>query len=179
MKLKKILIISVIGTLCTFSVYAEEVEVTLKHNLDGYLNGYCLDIKGRGDIKAGDGVQAHTCYSYKGTLGDDQIFESKNFEKNQFYFPRFDLCVALSGLEKGAAVALATCDSENELQQLNFLESGNISPKNNQSLCLTASLDTTRGRGGTSDHQIKKLTLETCSSSREIFQKWRSRTKKD
>ena len=55
------------GLLLPVAAFAADVEVTLKDNLDGNLNGYCLDIKGGGpNIDPSEGLQAHTCYSYRG-----------------------------------------------------------------------------------------------------------------
>ncbi|WP_413694037.1 hypothetical protein [Psychromonas sp. KJ10-2] len=61
----------------TTSMHADNVEIALKHNLDGYLNGYCLDISGGGkNIDPANGLQVHTCYSYKGALGSDLLLRS-------------------------------------------------------------------------------------------------------
>lgn len=168
-----------LATLFTLNAYADEVEITLNDNLDGYLNGYCLDIKGGGkNVDPANGLQVHTCYSYKGALGTDQIFDTTKFADNQLYMPKFDVCAQLSGLESGATVSLAACDNS-ELQQISVKTNGNISPVAAPTQCFTASLDTARGRGGTSDHQIKKLTLEKCSNERKIFQQWHTRTDKN
>lgn len=155
------------------------VEVVLVNNLDGYLNGYCLDIKGGGkNINPADGLQVHTCYSYKGSLGKDQIFDTTRFAGKQLYLPNFDVCAEVSAIKNGATVALAECNNS-ELQQIHFAGNGTITPVSNPELCFTASLDTKRGRGGTSDHQIKGLSLEKCSDDKTIFQQWRTRTEKD
>ena len=58
------------GVLLPVAALAADVEVTLKNRLDGNLNGYCLDIRGGGqNIGPANGLQAHTCYSYRGDLG--------------------------------------------------------------------------------------------------------------
>ena len=158
---------------------ADEVEITLKHNLDGYLSGYCLDIKGGGpDVDPANGLQSHTCYSYRGDLGTDQIFETDKFADNQLYMPEFDVCATLTGIESGATLSLAACDGSAE-QSIQFSENGTLSPTADTSLCLTAGLATEQGRGGTSEHQIKSLTLLACSDDRAIFQQWRTRTQAD
>lgn len=158
---------------------AEEVEITLKHNLDGYLSGYCLDIKGGGpDVDPANGLQSHTCYSYRGDLGTDQIFETEKFADNQLYMPEFDVCGTLTAIEQGATLSLAECSGSAE-QSITFGNDGTLRPTADTSLCLTAGLATERGRGGTSDHQIKSLTLIACSEDRQIFQQWRTRTQAD
>lgn len=168
-----------LATLFTLNAYASEVEVTLKDNLDGYLNGYCLDIKGGGqNVDPANGLQVHTCYSYKGALGKDQVFDTTRFAQKQLYLPNFDVCAEISAVKSGATVTLAKCNNS-ELQRINFAKNGHISPVANPELCFTASLDTARGRGGTSDHQIKGLSLEKCNDNKAIFQQWRTRTKKD
>lgn len=155
---------------------AENVEITLVDNLDGYLSSYCLDIKGGNrDVDPSNGLQAHTCYSYRGSLGNDQIFDSERFAENILYMPEYDVCAEISGLEAGATVGLAPCDNSS-LQGFIFSHSGTISPIEASEMCLTAALDTRLGRGGTSEHQIKDLTLVPCNDDRAIFQQWRTRT---
>lgn len=169
----------ILATLLTLNAYAEEVEVTLIDKLDGNLNGYCLDIKGGGrNIDPANGLQTHTCYSYKGALGSDQVFDSTRFADNALYMPKFDVCVQLDGLESGAKVSLTSCDNS-ELQQISLEENGNISPVVTPDMCLTAGESTKLGRGGTSQHQIKTLTLEKCSSDKAAYQQWRARKEMD
>lgn len=98
----------------------------LKHNLDGYLDGYCLDIKGGGeDVDPANGLQVHTCYSYRGALGKDQIFETDRLKDDVLYMPEFDVCAVLSSLEADATVSLGKCDG-GELQQIVVSEEGKI-----------------------------------------------------
>ncbi|CAH0529930.1 ricin-type beta-trefoil lectin domain protein [Vibrio hippocampi] len=156
--------------------HADNVEIALKHNLDGFLSGYCLDIVGSGSRAALEkGLQSHTCYSYRGDLGIDQVFDSGKFVDNQLYLPQFKVCAQLSEIAVGATVGLSQCDNS-ELQQIKFAEDGTLRPVKDNLLCLTAGLATKRGRGGTSDHQIKTLTLQSCSEQRQIFQQWYGRT---
>lgn len=169
----------ILTTLFSLNAYAEEVEITLIDKLDGNLNSYCLDIKGGGkNIDPANGLQTHTCYSYKGALGKDQIFDSTHFANNALYMPKFDVCVQLSSLKSGAKVSLATCDNS-ELQQIRLQKNGNISPVSAPEMCLSAGTNTKLGRGGTSAHQIKTLTLEKCSKDNAAYQQWRTRTKVD
>jgi hypothetical protein len=44
-------------------------------------------------------------------------------------------------------------------------------------MCLTAGKETTFGRGGTSPHQIKSLTLQSCGGDLTAYQEWYTRTK--
>jgi len=153
---------------------ADQVEISLVDNLDGYLDSYCLDIKGGGkNIDTSKGLQVHTCYSYKGALGKDQIFDTLEFEYEMLYLPKFDLCAELSQLSAGSNVALATCNSTAE-QRFTFSGNGTITSTVEPTLCLTASLDTKLGRNGTSKHQIKSLTLENCSVDLAQFQTWKT-----
>ncbi len=171
--------LSVVVMCLSTSVKAAEVEVVLKDNLDGYLNGYCLDIKGGGpNIKPSDGLQVHTCYSYKGALGDDQIFDSELLAKHQLYMPKFDVCAQVEDIKASSTVSLAQC-ADDPRQKIVLAKDGTLRPVSDQSLCFTASLDTRRGRNGTSDHQIKDLTLAACSDQRARFQQWRYRTEMD
>ncbi|WP_413698961.1 hypothetical protein ACLKMH_15510 [Psychromonas sp. KJ10-10] len=116
------------ATLFVTVAKAENAEITLMKNLDGFLGGYCLDIKGgNADIDTSNGLQVHTCYSYKGALGKDQIFETTRFENNALFMPEFNVCAQLTGLEAGSTVSLAPCDGS-ELQNLAFTGAGTISP---------------------------------------------------
>ncbi len=172
MKNKIAFLTILISTIFVLTTNAKEVEITLKHNLDGYYDGYCLDIKGGGrNIDPKNGLQVHTCYSYKGALGKDQIFDSNDFSRNILYMPKFDVCAQVSDYKVGAKVSLSSCNGS-QLQSFVFKENGEISPANSTSLCLTASLDTKLGRRGTSKHQIKGLSLQKCSEDYSIFQKW-------
>jgi len=165
------------GLLIPVAVFAADVEVTLKDNLDGDLNGYCLDIKGGGqNINPADGLQAHTCYSYRGDLGSDQAIDPEGVTRGEFKIVAFDVCATMEGTEAGAEVALTACDGS-ELQQFDLAENGNISPKSAPGMCLTAGNETTFGRGGTSPHQIKSLTLQSCGGDLTAYQEWYTRTK--
>jgi hypothetical protein len=161
------------------AVYAADVEVSLKDNLDGNLNSYCLDIKGGGqNIDPTRGLQAHTCYSYRGELGSDQAIDPDGIAKGEFNIPAFDVCATVEVTEAGAEVSLSTCDGS-ESQQFNFAENGYISPKSAPGMCLTAGNETAFGRGGTSPHQIKTLTLQSCGDDLTAYQEWYTRTQDD
>lgn len=153
---------------------ANDVEITLVDKLDGTTSSYCLDIMGGGDnIKVEEGLQAHTCYSYKGTLGTDQVFDRSRFANQQFYLPNFDVCMVANTLKAGKKLDLSSCDNS-AAQQFNFGSDGTIRPVNESTLCVTASGETTYGRS--KKHQKKELTLEACSAEMSAKQQWRART---
>ena len=159
--------------------FAEKVEITLVDQLNGILNGYCFDVAGGNrDIDISKGLQTHTCYSYRGELGEDQVFETTRFADHVLYMPNYDVCATLTGLEAGAKLGLATCNNS-ELQSISLSDSGKVSPVSAPDLCLTAGEETRFGRGGTSQHQIKTLTLEACSDDKSAYQTWRTRTYDD
>ncbi len=159
------------------TAFADEVEITLVDELDGDLNSYCLDISGGLGANADPtrGLQAHTCYSYRGALEVDQIFETDRFADNLLYMTRFGVCATVMGNEIG----LTACDPNNEAQQITYSKDGTLRPLSAADQCLTAGEDTRLGRGGTSRHQIKSLTLEECSETRVPYQIWRFRTEDD
>ena len=167
------------GFLFAVGAFSADVEVTLKDRLDGNLNGYCLDIRGGGrNIDPSQGLQAHTCYSYRGDLGTDQAFDPELISGGEFKVIAFDVCATMGGTEAGAEVALSACDGS-ELQQFDLAANGSISPKSAPSMCLTAGNETTFGMGGTSPHQIKTLTLQQCSATLAAYQEWYTRTQED
>ena len=164
------------GLLLPVAAFAADVEVTLKDGLDGNLNGYCLDIRGGGrNIDPAAGLQAHTCYSYRGDLGSDQAFDPEGIARGEFKILAFDVCATMESTEAGAGVALTACD-ESEFQRFDFAANGRISPDSAPGMCLTAGNETTFGMGGTSPHQIKNLTLESCADDRAAYQEWTTRT---
>jgi hypothetical protein len=167
------------GLALPVAAFGADVEVTLKDGLDGNLNGYCLDIKGGGqNIDPSRGLQAHTCYSYRGDLGSDQAIDPEGIARGEFRIVAFDVCATMEGTEAGAEVALSACDAS-EIQQFDFTENGYISPKSAPGVCLTAGKETTFGRGGTSPHQIKTLTLQACGGDLAAYQEWHTRTQDD
>ena len=70
------------------SQHANIVEIYLIDSLDEP-RGFCLDIKGykeSADIKKG--LQAHTCYSYQGSIAVDQGFSVEHINIGEFYLPK-------------------------------------------------------------------------------------------
>ena len=157
------------------SAQAEPVEIMLSDRLDGDLDYYCFDISGsKADADTSRGLQTHTCYGYQGAMGIDQVFDSTQIADNLFYMPEFDVCATLNSYAPGALVALASCDGT-ETQAIMRSSTGQVSPIAAPDMCLTAGAETRRGRGGTSEHQIKSLTLETCSADLAAYQTWETR----
>ena len=159
------------------AVHAEQVEITTQTDLDGVTNSYCFDIKGGQDnADPADGLQAHTCYSYTGTLGTDQLFETDRFASNELYMPSFDVCATAADMTAGATLTLTTCD-QSDAQSFAFTSTGTISPTAAPELCVGVGDETKFGRSKT--HQIKTLTLQTCSTEDAETQQWRTRTEDD
>jgi cytochrome c553 len=167
------------GLFFSSSTIAAEVEVALKDPLDGNLNGYCFDIKGGGpNVDPSRGLQAHTCYSYRGAIGSDQAIDPDGIANGVFKVPAYDVCATMTDTAAGTEVSLAACDGS-DAQQFDFADSGTISPKTAPGMCLTAGEETSMGRGGTSPHQIKSLTVQQCSDDQAAAQQWFTRTQDD
>lgn len=168
--------IVLLGCLFPLATFSADVEVTLQDGLDGNLNSYCFDIRGGGrNIDPSQGLQAHTCYSYRGDLGSDQAFDPELIAEGEFKILAFDVCATMQGTDTGAEVGLTACDGS-ELQRFDFADNGRISPRSAPGMCLTAGMGTTFGMGGVSPHQIKSLTLQSCSDELEGYQAWTTRT---
>ncbi len=155
------------------SVPADGVEIALKDRLDGTTSEYCIDIKGgRENVNPANGLQAHTCYSYTGKLGTDQVFAPAHFAKNALYLPAFEVCVTAASLTAGGDMKLAACDGS-DAQKFKFVGEGTITSIKNPELCVTAEGATRTGRS--KKHQMKPLTLETCSKAKAASQTWFTR----
>lgn len=151
-------------------VVSEQVEITLIDPLDGVTNSYCIDIAGGNqNVDPANGLQAHTCYSYQGDLGTDQIFDTTGFASGTLYMPVYDVCAQVASVSAGAKIGLATCDGS-DLQTFAFGDGGTISPASDTSLCFTASAETRFGRSDV--HQISDMTLAACSDDLTIYQQW-------
>jgi len=150
------------------------VEVNLIDRLDGMLTGYCLDIAGGNEsVDPANGLQAHTCYSYQGDLGTDQVFDDSLFADGVLYMPVYEVCAQVDSAAAGSAISLATCDGS-DLQSVVFEADGTIRPATATDLCITAGSESRTGRSG--DHQIRDLSVETCSDDLASLQQWSWRT---
>ena len=135
------------------------------------INSYCLDIAGGNtDIDPANGLQAHTCYSYQGDLGNDQVFDTAEFTNSTLYMPDYDVCAQVDSAAAGSAISLGACDDTNTLQDIVIGEDGTLRPSDDQSLCVTVGSESRTGRS--SDHQIRDLMLEVCSEDAADRQQW-------
>ena len=157
------------------ATFAAGVEVFLKDRLDGNLSQYCIDIMGGfANIDPSRGIQAHTCLGYQGQFGTDQVLDSERFIAGEFKFPEFDVCITLESTEPDALASLTSCDGS-DAQNIVFTANGNISPVSAPNMCMTVGDETSFGRGGTSPHQIRTLTLQLCSAELATRQEWTTR----
>lgn len=151
------------------------VEVYLTNQLDDD-RGFCIDIKGyKTKAKIERGLQAHTCYSYQGSISVDQGFDATEINKNKFFLPAFDVCMeALSNTEP-ANLRLSSCHNE-KLQEFKFQKAGTITPTGNSDLCLTVAEGKSKeGRGGSPVHLMRALSLQPCGGSLSHLQRWAAR----
>lgn len=154
---------------------ADNVEIYLADMLDNTQSGYCIDIARAQGEKANpdDGLQGHTCYSPKGELMVDQIFDTEKFAESLLYMPEFDVCAEVENPAAGASISLAACNG-NESQTFQFSGEGTIVPSTATDLCVTVAEDTRTGKSDV--NQIKVLSLETCADDKAAYQQWAVRT---
>ncbi|MFK7997328.1 MAG: hypothetical protein AB8B87_24590 [Granulosicoccus sp.] len=120
-----------------------------------------------------DGLQGHTCYSPKGELMVDQIFDINRFVDGILYMPEFDVCAQISSVAAGSSIESAACNGSLE-QSFQFSGEGKIASGSATDMCLTLAEDTRTGRSDA--NQIKVLTLETCADDKADFQLWAVRS---
>ena len=156
----------------------DEIELTLAeifllNNLDEN-RGYCLDIKGyKINADPTKGLQAHTCYSYQGSIAIDQGFDIDRMNSGQFYLPGFEVCIELSPQNDKYEIKLNACDLSNNAQNLKLTDKGEITFANDPSLCLTASDKKSReGGGGEPVHLIRDLSITSCDDQKKVYQRW-------
>lgn len=156
-------------------VSADSVEIYLADMLDNTQSGYCIDIAKAQGVKANpdDGLQGHTCYSPKGELMVDQIFDSEKFADGLLYMPEFDVCAEITANTAGSSIGLASCNDSPE-QSFQFSGEGTIVPTSASDMCLTVAQDTRTGRSNV--NQIKLLTLEDCADDNASYQVWATRS---
>ena len=173
-KLFAIVFFVLIGT----QVAAMIVEIYSLDQMDDQ-RGYCIDIKGhKSKAKIDSGLQAHTCYSYQGSIAVDQGFASLKLDKNQFHFPAFDVCMEATSNTPSASLGLSKCNDE-DLQKFEWDNHGRIYLISNMKLCLTVDQGKSRkGGGGSPVHLLRKLSLELCSDKLEAFQMWGIRSQR-
>ena len=170
---------SIVIAICTIFnarlAQAENVEIYLMDMLDNTQSGYCVDIARAQGAKANpdDGLQGHTCYSPKGELMVDQIFDTEKFADGVLYMPEFDVCAEVASPAAGSSISLKACDGSDE-QSFKFSGEGTIVPTSAPELCFTVAEDTRTGRSDV--NQIKVLSLEVCADDKIAYQKWAVRS---
>ena len=159
-------------------VSAEIIEIHSLDEMDDQ-RGFCIDVRGhKSKAKINSGLQAHTCYSYQGSIAVDQGFDSLKMEKGQFYFPAFDVCMEADSNTASASLRLRKCQDE-ELQKFEWDNIGRIYLASDTELCLTVAQGKSRkGRGGSPVHLIRNLSLELCDHTLQTFQMWGARSKR-
>ena len=148
------------------------VEVYLTNQLDDD-RGFCLDIKGhKTRAKIDRGLQAHTCYSYQGSISVDQGFDAAKLGKNKFFLPAFDVCMEAASGNGPTKLRLNPCEDK-KLQEFKFEQAGIITLAGNRDLCLTVAGEKSRkGGGGSPVHLMRNLSLQPCGGSLSYLQRW-------
>jgi hypothetical protein len=148
-------------------------EVQLVNKLDDQ-RGYCIDIRGHKErAKVQRGLQAHTCYSYQGQIGVDQAFDSSLIAIGKFYLPAFDVCMTAKNPSQGSHLILTRC-ADQDLQKFDLNSFNEIRLIVNNELCLAVNdRDSQEGGGGTPVHLMRRLTLESCATTKAKYRHWR------
>ena len=135
--------------------------------------GFCIDIKGhKSKAKIDSGLQAHTCYSYQGSIAVDQGFDSIKMDKGQFYLPAFDVCMEATSNTTQVPLLLRKCQDK-KLQKFKWGNNGRIYLVSNEKLCLTLAQGKSRqGGGGSPKHLIRNLLLEFGDDTKILSQMW-------
>lgn len=148
------------------------VEIYLENTLDEP-RGFCLDIVGfKSNADPNKGLQAHTCYSYQGSVAIDQGFDLQKMNEKSFYIPGFEVCMQVESTEIPSEISLNPCTGSDK-QKFDFNDNGKIYLEVNKNLCLTISKDNSRqGGGGNPVHLIRDVKIEMCNPSFEVYQRW-------
>ena len=153
------------------TAYPETTEVYLLNNLND-TRGFCIDMTGyKTNADVNKALQAHSCYSYQGSVSVDQGFDVSKISNGEFSLPFFNVCMEVENADSSSGLILRGCD-KNPKQQFVFEDDGKIKPVGNLSLCLTASDDYREGGGGSPVHLIRDLTLSACEDSFSTRQLW-------
>ena len=151
--------------------FAETVEVYLLNNLNDS-RGFCVDMAGyKTNADVNKALQAHSCYSYQGSVSVDQGFDVSKISNGEFKLPFFNVCMEVENAESSSGLVLRGCDKSPK-QQFLFEDDGKIKPVNDLSLCLTASGDFREGGGGSPVHLIRDISLIACDASFSARQNW-------
>ena len=153
------------------SNFKETSEVYLLNNLNDS-RGFCIDMTGfKTNADVDKPLQAHSCYSYQGSVSVDQGFNVSKINNGEFNLPFFNVCMEVEKAEPSSGLILRVCD-KNPKQKFVFEGDGKIKPDNDLSLCLTASGDYREGGGGSPVHLIRDLSLLACDASFSARQSW-------
>ena len=153
------------------AAYPETAEVYLLNNLND-TRGFCIDMTGyKTNADVNKALQAHSCYSYQGSVSVDQGFDVSKISNGEFSLPFFNVCMEVENADSYSGLILRGCD-KNPKQQFVFEDDGEIKPVGNLSLCLTASDDYREGGGGSPAHLIRDLSMSTCGDSFSTRQRW-------
>tara|TARA_X000000368_G_scaffold219997_1_gene173585 strand:+ start:296 stop:802 length:507 start_codon:yes stop_codon:yes gene_type:complete len=153
------------------TAYPETSEVYLLNNLND-TRGFCIDMTGyKTNADINKALQAHSCYSYQGSVSVDQGFDVSKISNGEFSLPFFNVCMEIENAEPSSVLILRGCD-KNPKQQFVFEDDGKIKPVNDLGLCLTASSDYREGGGGSPVHLIRDLSLSACDESLSTRQSW-------
>lgn len=149
----------------------ETSEVYLLNNLNDS-RGFCIDMTGfKTNADVDKPLQAHSCYSYQGSVSVDQGFDVSKINNGEFNLPFFNVCMEVEKAESSSGLILRGCD-KNPKQEFVIEDGGKIKPVNDLSLCLTASDDYREGGGGSPVHIIRELSLLACDASFSARQSW-------
>ena len=153
------------------AAYPETAEVYLLNNLND-TRGFCIDMTGyKTNADINKALQAHSCYSYQGSVSVDQGFDVSKISNGEFSLPFFNVCMEVENADSYSGLILRGCD-KNPKQQFVFEDDGKIKPVNDLGLCLTASSDYREGGGGSPVHLIRDLSLSGCDESLSTRQSW-------
>ena len=151
--------------------FVETAEVYLLINLNDS-RGFCIDMTGyKTNADVNKALQAHSCYSYQGSISVDQGFDVSKISKGEFNLPFFNVCMEIESADSSSGLILSGCD-KNPKQQFVFEDDGEIKPVDNLGLCLTASDNYREGGGGSPVHLIRDLSLLPCGESFSTRQGW-------
>ena len=157
-------------------VSAEMVEIYSLDQMNDQ-RGFCIDIRGhKSKAKVNSGLQAHTCYSYQGSIAVDQGFDPLKLDEDKFHLPAFNVCMEAASNTASSSLRLNKCQDE-ELQKFEWDSNGRIYLISNIKLCLTVAQGKSReGGGGSPVHLMRNLSLEPCGDTLHTFQMWGARS---
>jgi DNA-binding beta-propeller fold protein YncE len=164
------------GLLATNSLHAQSpVEIVLTNDVDEP-RGYCIDIPGfQSEAKPAEGLQIHTCYSYRGSLGVDQAFDADGMAEGIFRVIAYDLCMTAQSDPGDRSLSLERCDGR-DTQRFERRVDGRIISLAMPDYCITAAVGPSRtGGGGDPVHLYRALNLEGCDGGADDRQRWRLR----